>query len=390
MLIFWILAALMTMVALAFVLWPLVRRAPAEVFSESVEMAVYSSQLGAIEDAEQAGRIAEEDAKATRTEVKRRMLAKVRQRKREAEGAGVRRPMGARERATILVLLGVATPLLALTIYLSGGRPDLPDEPFGARSAERAAAGVPSQEEQALVRELAERMAKHPEDPRGWVLLGAAYVRQNRYDEAVAAYDNANARKPGDADILAALGEAEVLQAGGEITEEARVNFEAAKSAAPGNMRARYFLALAQAQAGDFAGAATAWSELIKDAPADAPWRKMVEAQIAQAKRASEGSNDLLAGANAEQMAKLSPAERQAMIEQMVARLAARLDQSPRDLDGWLRLAKSYSVLGEPQRAVTALNKAAEAFRGDAAALQQINRARAGLGPSTGTFGAEN
>jgi len=388
MLTFWILAALMTMVALAFMLWPLVRRGPTAVSSENVEMAVYSSQLAAIDDAERARRISEEDAKATRTEVKRRMLAKVRQRKREAEGVGPKRPLGTRERITVLLLLGVAIPVLALAIYLSGGRPDLPDKPFGARSAERAAAGVPSQEEQVLVRQLAERMAKHPEDPRGWALLGAAYVRQNRYDEAVAAYDNANARKPGDADILAALGEAEVLQAGGEITEEARANFEAARSSAPGNLRARYFLALARAQAGDFSGAAGEWSALIKDAPADAPWRKMVEAQIAQAKRAGVGSNDLLAGANGEQIARLSPAERQAMIERMVAQLAARLDQSPRDLDGWLRLAKSYSVLGEPQRAITALNKAAETFRGDERALQQINSARAALGPAAGTFGA--
>ena len=96
--------------------------------------------------------------------------------------------MSARQRAILVVSLGAAIPLLALTIYLSKGRPDLPDEPFASRAAERAAAGVPSQDERALVRELAERMAQHPEDPRGWVLLGAAYVRQSRYDEAVAAY----------------------------------------------------------------------------------------------------------------------------------------------------------------------------------------------------------
>lgn len=386
MLLFWILAALMTMGSLALVLGPLVRRkAPAGPL-ENVEIAVYRSQLAAIEDAEHAGRIAHGDALATRTEVKRRMLASVRQRARGTESDT--KSLSARRRAILVSAIGVGAPVLALTIYLFLGHPAMPDEPFAARAQERAAAGVPGTEERALVAQLAERMAQHPEDPRGWVLLGNAYVRQGRYDEAVAAFDNANAHKPADADILSSLGEAEVLQSGGEITEEARGNFEAAKSAAPDDVKARYFLALGLAQAGDFDGAIQGWSALLKDASSGAPWRSMVEAQITEAKRSKAGASDLIGGGDAAQIAKLSPAERQAVIEQMVGRLAARLANSPKDLEGWLRLAKSYSVLGESARAITALNRAAEAFRGDAAALQEINRARAALGPSARAFDA--
>ncbi len=388
MLLFWIYAALMTMGSLALVLRPLVRREVPAVPTDEAEIAVYRSQLAAIEDAEQSGRIAGTDAQATRNEVKRRMLASVRQRAREDKGPKAKPALTTRQRAIFVSVIGVATPILALMIYLSGGHPDMPDRPFASRAQERAAAGVPSAKEKALVRELAERMAAHPEDPRGWVLLGSAYERQGRYDEAVAAFDNANSRKPADADILSSLGEAEVLQAGGEITEDARADFEAAVAAAADNIKARYFLALGRAQAGDFDGAIKGWSGLLKDAPGNAPWRSMVEAQISEAKRAQAGSSDLFGGGNAAQIAKLSPAERQAMIEQMVGRLAARLAKSPNDLEGWLRLAKSYSVLGEPARAVTALNKAAETFRGDLAALQQINRARAQLGPVSGAFDA--
>jgi cytochrome c-type biogenesis protein CcmH len=42
----------------------------------------------------------------------------------------------------------------------------------------------------------------------------------------------------------------------------------------------------------------------------------------------------------------LEPAAREAMIESMVARLADRLAQDPGNLEGWLRLARSYCVLG--------------------------------------------
>ena len=386
MLLFWVIAALLTIATLALVLRPLVRPALATAPSEeAVEIALYRSQLAAIDDAELGGRIAGEDAQATRAEIKRRMLASVRQHARGETSSAPRSPMGARKRALFIWLIGLATPVVALSIYLSGGHPEMPDAPFAARAKERAAAGLPSSQEKALVRQLAQRMAQHPEDPRGWVLLGGAYVRQGRYDEAVAAFGNANSRKPGDAEILSSLGEAEVLQSGGLITEDARADFEAAHAAAPDNVKARYFLALARAQAGDFNGAADAWSDLLKGAPVDAPWRPMVEAQLSEARRAQVSSNDLFKGANAAEIAKLSPAERQAMIEQMVDRLAAQLSQSPNDLEGWLRLAKSYSVLGERERAITALNRAAENFRGDSSALARINQARADLGPASGS-----
>ena len=56
----------------------------------------------------------------------------------------------------------------------------------------------------------------------------------------------------------------------------------------------------------------------------------------------------------------MSAAEQQEMIEGMVAGLAARLEDSPDDRDGWLRLARSYQVLGRLDAQINALFKAAE------------------------------
>ena len=46
------------------------------------------------------------------------------------------------------------------------------------------------------------------------------------------------------------------------------------------------------------------------------------------------------------------------MIEGMVSRLASRLAENPNDLQGWIRLARSYNVLGKPNDARTAMAKA--------------------------------
>ena len=55
----------------------------------------------------------------------------------------------------------------------------------------------------------------------------------------------------------------------------------------------------------------------------------------------------------------MSPEDRAAMIEAMVDGLAARLEASPDDLEGWLMLARSYGVQGELQKSAEAYGRAA-------------------------------
>ena len=59
----------------------------------------------------------------------------------------------------------------------------------------------------------------------------------------------------------------------------------------------------------------------------------------------------------------------------MVDRLAARLKQDGSDVDGWVRLVRSYNVLGEPEKARAAAADARQALAGDPGKLQQLNAA---------------
>jgi cytochrome c-type biogenesis protein CcmH len=55
---------------------------------------------------------------------------------------------------------------------------------------------------------------------------------------------------------------------------------------------------------------------------------------------------------------KMSAADRQRMIEDMVQGLAERLAKDGRDLAGWQRLIRAYAVMGRKDDAVAALGKA--------------------------------
>jgi len=95
-----------------------------------------------------------------------------------------------------------------------------------------------------------------------------------------------------------------------------------------------------------------AYRVLGEDAKAAAAERRIGELESGTAQRAETAP-----GPSQEDMAaaaEMSPEERTDMIRGMVARLAARLEEEPEDLDGWRRLANSYRVLGEDAKAAAA------------------------------------
>ncbi len=58
----------------------------------------------------------------------------------------------------------------------------------------------------------------------------------------------------------------------------------------------------------------------------------------------------------------MAPADRQAMIEGMVATLDEKLRQNPDDFEGWMRLMRAYSVLKNEAKAGEALRAGLQAF----------------------------
>jgi cytochrome c-type biogenesis protein CcmH len=76
----------------------------------------------------------------------------------------------------------------------------------------------------------------------------------------------------------------------------------------------------------------------------------------------------------------MPPADRLVMIRGMVDGLAKRLEQSPRDADGWIKLIRSRMVLGETELAKQALESGLEAFDEGSPERDQIAAAALKLG----------
>ena len=81
--------------------------------------------------------------------------------------------------------------------------------------------------------------------------------------------------------------------------------------------------------------------------------------------------------------ASLSAEDQSAMIETMVAGLDERLRRDPNDAEGWMRLIRSYVVLGRTDQARDALKRGLDAFGSDSDKGKEMTAFAASLGLAT-------
>lgn len=361
----WFVFALMTVAAIFAVLWPLSRGASAQ--AGGSEAVVYRDQLAEIERDVAAGLIGVSEAEAARVEIGRRLLAAT-----DGErDLPARSSLGLRRASAIVALVGL--PVAAVMFYLALGSPWLGDFPLASRTR----AADPNQPLDNMVAQVVAHLEKNPTDARGWTVLAPVLARLGRYDDAVVAYRNVITYAGDNAERRSDLGEALALVAGGVVTAEAKAEFERAVAQDANEPRANYFLGLAAEQDGRQADAAAIWRAILAKAPADAPWRPLVQAALTRVGGPSVPalSNEAMAAAK-----DMSDPDRSAMIRGMVDRLATRLKQNGDDVEGWLRLMRAYMVMGERDKAASALTDARQAVAADAERLRQLNEGAKNLG----------
>jgi cytochrome c-type biogenesis protein CcmH len=360
----WFVFALMTAAAVFAVLWPLGRgNASAREGSETV---VYKDQLAEVQRDAAAGMIGANEAEAARVEISRRLLAA----SDAVAGASSQSSLWFRRAVALIALAGL--PLVAVGLYATFGSPSLGDFPLAERS--RAAVATASMDK--LVAQVETHLEKNPADGRGWEVLAPVLARIGRYDDAARAWRNVITYNGESASRRADLGEAIAASSGGVVTADAKAEFDRAIALDPNEVKARYFIGLAAEQDGRKDDAVNIWRGMLASAPADAPWRPLVQNALVRAGAdAPKLSDDTIAAAK-----DMSEGDRNTMIRGMVDRLATRLKDNGNDVEGWLRLVRAYMVLGERDKAQAALADARQAVGSDAARLQQLNDGLKSLG----------
>lgn len=367
----WVALSCLAALAALLVILPLFRKSEADAADRrAYDQQIYRDQLAEIDHEREAGLIGETQAESARTEIARRLLA--------LEDTNEISTPGERRSGLLLrYYLAGAIPIAVFGVYLMVGSPHLPGQP--AAEIRAHAAEDENADPTALIARLGETLQSRPNDVEGWQLYANALQKLRRYDDAIAAWRRVIAITPDKAEAHSRLAEALILKAEGSVTQEARTRLVRALTLDATEPRARYYAGLAASQAGDTEQALVTWMELLADSKPGAPWVEILESRIAKLANEAGLSKDQIAqlrkrstpdkppesappGPTAEQVrdaAAMSESDRAEMIQGMVTRLAARMEQEPDNPDGWVRLARAYEVLGKHKEALNAWSNAA-------------------------------
>jgi cytochrome c-type biogenesis protein CcmH len=430
----WLVLTIMISAAAVLVSAPFIRRLDRPQAGLAGDIEVYRDQLKEVEHELRQGVIDDAQAETARVEIKRRALAADR-----IEQPTLPKLSQDERNFAVMGVAGIVV-LGSVGLYAATGNPDLPSmhgssaaprttstfarepstvERFAATTQSltdedqrqpRSQTGLPPVEE--MIRRLAARLVQSPNDAAGWRTLGWSYASIGHFSEAAEAYAKAIELSPGEAEIRSARIEVLVKSADGIVTAGTRKAIEETLAVDPKDARARFFHGLAKEQDGDKTSALAEWSELLKDVNSDELWVADLKSRVSELERdlgvetprsgpstpgtaggllealrtprgpQPQMSRAVEKGPSQEEVraAEAMPAgDRAAMIQSMVDGLAGRLEQSPRDADGWIKLIRSRVVLGETELAKRALARGLEVFADDnqqrdriAAAAQQL------------------
>jgi cytochrome c-type biogenesis protein CcmH len=432
----WIILTIMTSAAAVLLSAPFIRRFDRPQAESAGDIEVYRDQLKEVESEQQQGLIDDIQAETARLEIKKRALAA------DKIAQPVMPNLSGGERSFAMICVTGIVVLGSVGLYAATGNPDLPST-RGSGAMQQASASFtrdpatpaspvaalqtfvsenqsPPQPQPDLppvdemIRRLAARLSQNPKDLQGWRTLGWSYLNIGRFSEASEAYAKAIELSPNDAEIRSARIEALVRSADGVVTTDARNAIEDTLKIDPKNAHARFFRGLEKEQEGDKTSALTEWQEVLRDADPNESWVPDLKNRISELERVlgtdaaarTTGARPAIVGGRPETLRApggsptapaiekgpspqdvkaaeaMAPADRSAMIRGMVDRLANRLEKSPRDADGWIKLMQSRVVLGETELAKQALARGIEAFTDDVQQRDRIVTAAQQLGLS--------
>lgn len=346
MVIFWIVATALTLGVGAMILRVLLVKGSDLAGETNPDIEIYKSQLNELDRDEVSGAIAATEAKSARAEISRRLLAASDESLVSASG------LSSRQRAAILVLVCLIMPSLAALVYLQKGSPQYAAQPYTDRNGEA---------------EL-------------WTQYARAYMQTERFEDAEGALLQAIDLSDPRAELYEALGEVIVFGGDGSISARAIEAFNKALELDPTRARSRYILAEWMWRQGEREEAVRSFIDLLEGTQ-DKGFQEFLKSRIEEAiseikaelsgEPSAQRPEPSSAETGGEPLTGMSD-EQRSMVLGMVTGLAERLEKDPDDLDGWLRLIRSYTVLQETDKANEALQKATLQFLTQPEAIKQI------------------
>jgi cytochrome c-type biogenesis protein CcmH len=282
--VFWAICGLLILIALAFILPPLVQRpevTPAESKKERREanIAIYRDQLTELETDLQNGIVAKEQYQQDRDEIERRLLEDVKLSESDAKTAADFR------KRNVVYALAIGLPLAAVLFYLKVGEMKAlsPAATAPTASSEMSESSRSPQQIEANVSKLVDRLKANPSDAEGWVMLAHSYSTMERFGEAAGAYARATELQPNNADLWAEYAFASAMANGRNLEGQPMEFVNRALKIDPENLKALQLAGNDAFQRKDYKKAVDYWSRVLKKVPPQSEVAQSIQQRIDEA-----------------------------------------------------------------------------------------------------------
>ncbi|MFZ5556729.1 MAG: c-type cytochrome biogenesis protein CcmI [Pseudomonadota bacterium] len=271
----------LVLVALAFVLVPLLRSRQPDPGAQrhALNLAVYRDQLDELARDLDNGAIPRAQYEQAVAELKARLLEDVPAQDGVNRQANRRGPLYG-----VALALGVALPVAAALLYLSLGTP----QALVAPPTPTAGASGHSQEEaqvEAMVNALAAKLESNPNDAEGWSLMGRTQAALGRFDASAQAFERALALRPDDAQTLADLADSLAMAQGQRLAGRPAELVERALTLDPQHPKSLALAGAAAFERGDYRGAVERWERLRTVMPPGSEIVSQLDQSIAEARQ---------------------------------------------------------------------------------------------------------
>lgn len=276
MFLFWIICTLFLVVALVFVVLPLLR---ANVSHNAIErdganLEIIRDQLAEIDSDLSNGLLTQEMHAQGKGELQSRLLDEVGDKQ-------IQSTMLVRNSSKILALaLSVLLPLAVVGVYWKvGNRHALLQQNKSANVDMSGDVQAP-----VSINALEEMVSNKPQDPNPLVMLARSYSDLGRFADAAVAYEKLTKLVPDESQLWADYADALAMSAGRKLMGPPAKLIEKALALDPNNFKALALTGSVAMERGDFAAAASSWEKLLSLIPKDDQNVKDIEGGIQQAR----------------------------------------------------------------------------------------------------------
>lgn len=282
---FWALAGLMIVVAVAFIALPLWRRGrgDGDLSTERVDVALYHQRRAELDQELDAGLLTRQAHERALAELDRQLLLET-----EDTGTAGSGPRRFAARWWPAAVTAVTVPLVAVALYLEVGG-------GGAALDGEGRTGAPDIE--VMVQRLEDRLEDQPDDGEGWLMLGRSYAVMGRPEEAVRALSRAQRLLGDTPDVLVTY--AQALAATREqqsFRGRPAELVDRALEQAPNHPQALWLSGVAAVEGGDYETAADRWKRLLTQLPPDGEDTRVVRRNLEAVRERMGGAESQAAG----------------------------------------------------------------------------------------------